>query len=98
MTLTEGIRFEDPPSLAGRTRTGKYIELLAPLVEHAGEWARIVTYDKARTAYAKAGALVAGRYPLPPIASGEWEFIARTVTPGEYAVFGRYVRTNQANG
>ena len=99
----EGITWEEPPHLGSRSdtaeRTGKYVTLLAPLVERPGDWARIVTYDKARTAYAKAGAFKSGKFPLPPIVSGEWEFIARTVNRStrEYAVFARYVRTNQAH-
>jgi hypothetical protein len=93
-TAVEGITWEEPPSVS--QRPGKYMLLLAPLVEHPGEWARIVTYDKARSAYAKAAAFASGRVPLPLTPAGEWEFIARTITPGEFAVFGRYGRTERS--
>ena len=78
-----GVVWEEPP--LPRTK-GIWLERLAPLVEHPGEWAR-VHETSSQIARNTAGNLTRGVLMTPP---GQWEFAARTVD-GKGRVYARYL-------
>lgn len=69
-------------------KTGKYEQVLQPLMDNPGDWAKIGEYKSADSAYQAAMNLRNARYKIPSEASS-WEFVSEGQT-----VFARYLNGN----
>lgn len=72
--------------------SGMWMERLTPLMERPGAWARAATLRNQSSAGSAAHWLNRRLIKIPP---GRWEFVSRTITQGEYAVFARYLGSEE---
>lgn len=82
MSLYESPVWEEPPMKARKRR---YEEVLHPLMEHPGEWARIGEYASPDSAYQASLSLRKREYRIPE-PDHKWEFLHH----GSY-VWARYI-------
>ena len=94
------IVWEDPP-FAGVGQRTNWVEVLEPLMQSPGRWARVAEKDLPGTANSLANAMRRGAQEgraknnyvnVPP---GQWEFVMRTVydeaNEPHYYVYARYL-------
>lgn len=86
------IRWEDP-SAGGPVGRHKWLAVLEPLQAHPKRWARVRDYRSSTQAYSIAANLRTRKTYAPP---GNWEFLARRVDSGTWAVYARYLGEGDA--
>jgi hypothetical protein len=89
--MDNDIVFEDPPP-NGAGAEGVWSDLLAPLRERPGEWARVRGPLTISSAGSTAGNLKNGKYAGCP--KGDYEAVSRQVD-GKAYVWARYVGADQ---
>lgn len=87
--LAEGVVWEEPPQNNRMTYyPGVWLERLAPLKKHPGQWARLGLWPSRGSATSIQQRLKNRKVQIP---DGQWEFIVRKLDGQGIGLYARYI-------